>query len=133
MSIPRIFADFNGLTDNEVGLEYFGSLRDLSRLRLRLSEGMKLVVYDPSDGDEVMEMEGMAAYRHGRWGAVLDASSFRRVPNQSVSEPPFDFPCFHCGKDIYGWLCESKLQEDTACPECRGLVKEALRKPVSTQ
>jgi len=132
MNIPRIYADVNGLGRDEVSLEYFGSLRDLSRMHLRLSEGMDLVVYDSSDGDETMEMDGKASYRNDRWSAVLSPTSFRRVPNQSVSAELLDFPCFHCfhcGTDIYPWLCEHTLQDDTLCPTCGGKVREAVRKP----
>jgi hypothetical protein len=129
MSVVRIASDFNDPGfDKEVSLEYFGTLRDLSRLRLRLKNGMALLIYDSGDGDQDMEIEGVAKYKSGHWSAELNPATFRRVPRQSAGTA-FDFLCFHCGKDIYEWLCEHKLKADTMCPHCGGYIREALHTP----
>src|SRR2546427_11981218 len=67
MSTPRVYADFNDLpgpTDNDqrMRLSYWGSLCDLARQRIRLRDGMPITVYDSSDGDEDMEVDGIARY-----------------------------------------------------------------------
>ena len=98
---------------------------------------MALTVYDGADGDSEMEMDGIARYRpgtdngRGYWVAELDPKSFRRIEIQRRESVAFDFPCFHCGTDIYEWLCIHGLNDTTTCPHCGGLVDEAIRAPNS--
>jgi hypothetical protein len=80
---PRIYADFNGLGNPDrtegrlaVALDTLGTLRDLTNARLRLTEGLRLTVYDWSDDEEHLEAEATARYDpdDGLWWAELDPS-----------------------------------------------------------
>ena len=81
MSLPRIYADFNGLVRGvknsdrtAVVLDTFGSLRDLANASLILREGLPLVAFDWSDDDEDLEGHGTAQYDHanGWWVVEFD-------------------------------------------------------------
>ncbi len=130
----RLYADFQAeYPDGEIGLGFVGTQRDLARPRVRLRPGMLLTLYDASDGNEVMEMNGVARYhppdsgQGGYWYAELDPASFRRVPAVEKNTA-FDFPCFHCGAEIYDWLCKHP-GEERRCPQCGGLIDQAYLPP----
>jgi hypothetical protein len=136
--LVRVFVDFNGMhSETEIHLEFMGTRRDLSRYRVRLREEMALTVYDPGDGDSEMEMDGIAHYRPatdnrpGYWFAKFDPKSFRRVDIQRREAGALDFPCFHCGADIYGRLGSHGWDDTATCPDCGGLVNEATLAPNS--
>lgn len=60
LMVPRIYVDFNDLGP-QIGLGFNGTLRDLSIQRIRLTNGMPLVLYD-DDGDESMEVDAVVEY-----------------------------------------------------------------------
>src|SRR3954464_9009464 len=69
MSIPDIYADFNGLerivespARYSVALDTYGTLRDLSTAGIRLTEGLELLVWDESDESEDLEGEAIARF-----------------------------------------------------------------------
>ena len=80
MSALRVYADFNDLpgpedSDQRIWLSYWGSLCDLARQRIRLRDGMSITIYDSSDGDEDMEVDGIV--RHNVSAANIRLGSVR--------------------------------------------------------
>jgi len=68
-SRPRIYADFNSLTESPrdpsksmVSLHGWGSLQALSNAGIRLNVGIRLLIYDASDETEDLEAEATAYY-----------------------------------------------------------------------
>src|SRR5262245_45525897 len=95
MSAPRIYADFNGLEVSPrdpqkvcLSLHYFGSLRDLARLRLSLDEGQRLMVYSDSPEGQDLEAEATVFFdrRRGHWFAEFERDAIRY--DQCSPEPP---------------------------------------------
>ena len=77
MAVPSIFADFmNADTQGRVRLNCIGSTRDLSRLGVRLVDGLRIIVTD----DE-LEADGEVVYSTDEhiWVAKIDWSAIRRL------------------------------------------------------
>ncbi len=100
----RIYADFNGLfgsprTANRwaIGLDTFGTLKDLAREGILLREGLRLVVYDASDDGEDLEADGVVFFdsERGRWFAELGEPGYRYVPKRD-RDAIKTFPCTYC-------------------------------------
>jgi hypothetical protein len=79
MKPPAIGADFNGMQKSSrfpglcsIGLHTIGSLKDLSRLELVLSEGLVLTIQ--MDSDEKEDIEAIAVQH---WPAVGQATARR--------------------------------------------------------
>ena len=131
MDTPRIYVDFNALpgVGEAMQLSFYGTLCDLASQRLLLREGLRVVLYDDSDGDEDMEFDATIRYRPNsesimsRWVAELDAASFRRVPH--IPRKPLSFPCATCNAELHDQL--PNLDESSVCPSCGGGVFDFLR------
>jgi len=127
---PRIYVDFNDLGP-EIGLAYNGTLRDLSQQKIRLRDGMALVLYD-EDGDEVMEVQAVAQHQPDassnpqlQWRAHVDLDTFRRSVSVSITSKEFHIPCFTCGVDVYRRAIGRKLAGmDFTCANCSARVLE---------
>jgi hypothetical protein len=128
MSLPRIYADFNSFEslneDNtlaRVGLTGYGSLASLSNQRIRLMEGIALMLYEPND----IEVEGLAHFdqtiidpagRIGEWFAYVDP---RKIKDSVESKPRFgQHNCFGCGHDLLQHLNAVGRRYNEFCPEC---------------
>jgi hypothetical protein len=123
--VPELFADFNDLGPT-IGLGFFGTHRSLCQLRLALSSGMKVALWDDGDGDPEMLVDAVVErsqtpQRHPtlNWIARVIPDSFRRVTatvprNQS-------FPCFGCGEDLSATIYKIYSPE-SCCPHCKELV-----------
>ena len=77
MAVPSIFADFmNADTQGRVRLNCIGSTRDLSRLGVRLVDGLRIIVTD----DE-LEADGEVVYSTDEhiWVAKIDWNAIRRL------------------------------------------------------
>jgi hypothetical protein len=75
MSKPRIYADFqNADIQGRVRLNCVGSIEDLARQGIRLSNGLQVIVHD----DE-LEAEGEVQYsaEEGVWGVKIDWQAIR--------------------------------------------------------
>src|SRR5437763_6020451 len=106
METPRVHADFNDLpgpgdTDQRMWLSYWGSLCDLARQHVRLRSGMRITLYDSSDGEEDMEVDGVAKYDpsstdpHFNWFVEVRQETFRRVPHVPSAHRAV-LMCFEC-------------------------------------
>lgn len=85
---PRVYADFQNLDDdNRVRLDARGTLDDLARLGLSLSDGLALTLYT-DDADEAGRPDDLladAVVRPGEgkgWVAEVDWASVRHVSDE---------------------------------------------------
>ena len=84
MAVPSIFADFmNADTQGRVRLNCIGSTRDLSRLGVRLVDGLRIIVTD----DE-LEADGEVVYSTDEhiWVAKIDWSAIRRLAAPATAQ-----------------------------------------------
>ena len=139
MAIPVIYADFNSLEasdvggfDSRVGLTGYGSIASLSTQGIRLTEGMNLIVCEPSD----IEAEGIAHFdscvvdpagRQGEWFVLVNREEIRdtdRILN-SVKE----HLCLGCRKDLFTYLNEGSRLYREICPYCGTSIMAPLAPP----
>jgi predicted RNA-binding Zn-ribbon protein involved in translation (DUF1610 family) len=139
MSLPHIYADFNGieyLTDDQslatIRLAGYGTLASLSNQKIRLIEGMSLILYEPND----IEVEGVAHFdrtlsdpagRVGEWVVNIDARKIRDcVLNESM---PQEHLCFGCGKNLKAHLKIFGQQYTEFCPNCGTSIMAPMAPP----
>lgn len=139
MTIPRVYADFNSIeyediahTSATVGLTGYGTIANLSKLKLRLTEGQQLLLYEPND----IEVEGVAFFDHtridpagrsGEWMARFDPRNIRdAIP---TTESPREHPCFGCGYDLLPHLKVVGQRYIEVCPNCATSVMAPLEPP----
>jgi hypothetical protein len=136
VSALRVYADFSDLpgpedSDQRIWLSYWGSLCDLARQRIRLRDGMHITIYDSSDGDEDMEVDGIvrhnvsAANIRFAWYVEVDQATFRRVAPPMRVLASTILTCFHCGVHLDGLV--TSVEASTRCPRCGGGVLDFLR------
>ncbi len=129
----RIYADFNALAghgeDRAVILNTQGTLSDLARHRVRLSECLRLTFWDASDDDEDIEVDAEVNYHpgQGHWLGEFAASKLRYVPKRDRTEHPC--VCFSCGADVTGLSQVGEYGLGTKCPACSSDLGEPLRPP----
>jgi len=89
MSLPRIYADFNGLDRSPrrperfvVALNTQGSLEALARAGLELCDGLRLTIWDGSDEAEDLEADVTVYYDAERqvWLGEMGEKGYRYVP-----------------------------------------------------
>src|SRR5690349_13690356 len=89
MSLPRIYADFNGLGRSlrrpdrfVVALDTQGSRDALARAGLELRDGLRLTIWDGSDEAEELEADVVVYYDAERqvWFAEMGEQGYRYVP-----------------------------------------------------
>lgn len=139
MSAPRIYADFNSIeylnadhSSATVGLTGYGTLASLSKLKLRLTEGMALLLYEPND----IEVQGSAHFdrerkdpagRSGEWIAFIDP---REIKDCAQGEPAhFEHDCFGCGRNLLPHLKAVGQRYSEFCPHCGTSVMAPLASP----
>jgi hypothetical protein len=139
MNIPRVYADFNSIeyqdaahTSATVGLTGYGTIASLSKLKLQLTEGQQLLLYEPND----IEVEGVAFFdrkridpagRPGEWMARLDPRNIRDA--MPTTESPHEHPCFGCGYDLLPHLKAVGQRYIEICPNCGTSVMAPLEPP----
>ena len=137
--LPRVYADFNaieyldeGRTKAEMPLTGYGTLASLARQRLRLQEGMSLLLYEPDD----IQCEAVAHYdperkdpagRIGEWVARFDPSRIRTSEeNEAVLN---GHPCVVCGQDFLAQTPVRAKSYRETCTTCGAHVMEPLAPP----
>jgi hypothetical protein len=92
MSRARVYADFQNLDDsNRLRLTCAGTIEDLARQRIELSEGLVLTFYmdDADDQGEPDELraEGVVSYDQSAstWVASVDWSAVRHASDEAES------------------------------------------------
>jgi hypothetical protein len=79
MELPRIFADFNNAdTRGCLRLIFKRSTEDIERQKLKLSNGLKVIVYD--DDELSADAEVMFSEEERIWVAKIDWSKIKRRP-----------------------------------------------------
>jgi hypothetical protein len=135
MKKPLIFSDFNGLdrVEGYISLEYHGSVCDLSNQKVKLSQGLPLTVYDPSDENEVMEFDGVAEYldKHNSWYLKYKKESFRRLLKSDAHKGSGLLNCFHCGEHVSTktWITKNGYNLTLRCNTCGKYVLESILPP----
>ena len=137
MSKYRVYADFNGLRDSPrtegklaLGLHYFGTLKDLSRLKLRLRNGLELDVYSDSDEHEDIEASGVVHFDETarQWFVEFAEQDIRCVPTQPEPAGP-RFPCWNCATDLEEQIKSSGLEYGDTCRHCGREIHEPIKPP----
>lgn len=139
MKIPFVYADFNSLEsasigsyDSRIDLVGYGSLMSLSRQKIQLSEGMRLIVYEPND----IEAEGVAHFdwtesdpagRDGKWYALINKDEINESSQEDLSDE--SHLCFGCGGDLNELLTTKARNYTEECPVCRTSVMKPLEPP----
>ena len=139
--LPRVYADFNAIehlgdrsSNAEIPLTGYGTLASLSRQGLRLTEGMKLVLYEPGD----IECEGVASFdqartdpagRSGEWIARLNHTLIRE--NLTEIDEPTTHPCSGCGADLNIVFKDQGRSYAEHCPTCGTSVMAPMAPPQS--
>jgi hypothetical protein len=140
---PRVYADFNACLDlggddrpGLVHLERLGTLRDLCAARLRLCEGMRLLLHSDSSAEEDLEVEATArwlwssrAFGEGSWVGEFDPVAFREVPAQRGKSVKEWFPCARCGTNLKGQIEQHGLDRGSRCVACAARVHSPLDPP----
>jgi hypothetical protein len=112
--VTRIYADFNAQLDfggpgrpGLVHLDRLGTLRDLCAARLRLRDGLALLLYSDSSENEDLEIGATARWSSnptmvggGCWVGEFDPEAFRDVPKQATQSVSEWFPCGACGTNL---------------------------------
>ena len=137
MPICRVYADFNGLKDSArtqgklaLHLHYFGSLRDISRLKLRLYNGLHLNVYSDSAEQEDIEASGSVYFdkETNLWFVEFDEQDIRYVPTKPDPKG-IKFPCWNCAVELNELIQANGLAVGDVCPHCGQEIHELLKAP----
>ena len=139
MPITRIYADFNGIDRPAVAngclavaLDTVGSVQDLSNAGLRLTEGLRLTIWDASDEAEDLEADAVARYdaAAGIWWADLGEGGYRYVPAKSRGADT-RFLCLICRADIASKSIarSAAVPAGKLCPHCATPISAAIAPP----
>lgn len=139
-SPPRIYADFNAIERDprgaqlaDVSITGYGTLASLAEQRLRISEGMRVILFEPED----IECEGVAHFdetrtdpagRVGEWVVRVDAQAIRSCTSGSL---PKSHPCFGCGINLLPHLETVGQRFIECCPSCGTSIMAPLAPPES--
>ena len=137
MHLPKVYADFNAIeylaeahSTATIALTGYGTLASLAKQKLRLAEGMKVLVFEPND----IECEAIVHFdlsrrdpagRAGEWVARIEHKNIRSSVEQG--QPGFDFPCIVCGR-VFG---ETARNYREVCAGCGASVMEPLAPPTN--
>lgn len=129
----RIYADFHKARPSPwdpaleaVPLVCLGTLRDLCRLGVRLSEGLVCIVSMDSDEREDIAYQGVARFDRasGRWWVEYDAKTLSYLPREAP--PAVGLVCWSCGAvvgDRPAWTPDEK------CDSCDALLEAPWAPP----
>jgi hypothetical protein len=137
--LPYVYADFNAIEHlassknrAQIPLTGYGTLRSLAQQRLRLVNGMRLILFEPED----IECEGVAHFdlnrtdpvgRKGEWVVFIDSSKIRDCtlsPDKNESHP-----CVVCGTDLTATFEKAGRTYEETCPVCGTSVMAPLFPP----
>jgi len=141
MPLPRVYADFNAIEylgegpfAAELALTGYGTLASLARQKLRLVEGMAVLLCEPND----IECEAVVHFdssrkdpagRSGEWIALIaDHRAIRDSKEADASSN--EHPCIVCGNDFATQLIANRNYEET-CSHCGASVMEPMAPPKS--
>ena len=137
MHLPKVYADFNAieyLTEEHltatISLTGYGTLSSLASQKLRLREGMKVLVYEPNDIEceatvHFDECRQDPAGRTGEWIAQIEPKDIRDSLEQE--QPELNFPCIVCSSVF----TQTVRNYRETCTGCGASVMEPLAPPKS--
>ena len=137
MKFPRIYADYNGLQASSrnlsklaVALDTFGTLRVLSNARVRLQDGVQLVIFDYSDDEEDLENTVTVYWEEARnrWLAKFLEEDVVYIPKRDRTENN-EFLCLKCRLPLQGHIEKNETNENSACPRCGEKIFAAIKPP----
>lgn len=124
MRLPQVYADFNAIErDTDAGdlavlpLTGYGTLSSLAAQGLRLSEGMRVLLYEPEniECDALIHFDPSRAEpagRQGAWVALVRPAEIR--PTMLTQNPSQDFPCLAC-KRLFAQVERSYREVCSGC------------------
>ena len=124
--IPVVYADFNGIrisrqTNNShvVPLDTYGTLKGLTNQKIRLKEGMELVIYMDSADDEDLEAKSIVHFDPSNqfWVAEINKDDILYVPGHQEWHQE-EFLCFQCRKNLEPFFEKHGRNKQTCCPDC---------------
>ena len=140
MQLPRIYADFNafqgaveGEAFAELELTGYGTLASLAKQRIRLKEGMELLLFEPND----IECSAVAHFdasrkdpagRIGAWVARIPTPVMIRDSTQP-EEPSGEHPCIVCGGDFKEQFATRGRNYIETCLYCEASVMAPMAPP----
>lgn len=141
MPLPYVYADFNAIeypSDQslaEMPLTGLGTLASLAMQRIRLTEGMALVLFEPEDIEcEVTVHFDTAradpAGRQGEWIARFDHRLVRDTSRAGLTVPN-EYPCIVCGQSFFGPALGRNYT--AICRNCGASVMEPMLPPGCAQ
>jgi hypothetical protein len=138
---PRVYADFNaieyaqdGSSAADIAITGYGTLASLSSQRLRLEEGMQVLIFEPDD----IECNGVAYFdiartdpagRQGEWVVRIDPKQVRNCTEKHESLE--SHPCFGCGSDLKPHFRTIGQSYTESCPSCGTSIMAPLAPPAS--
>jgi len=139
MDVPSVYVDFNGIeylgsdrAQAVLDLNGYGTLASLARQRVRVAEGMALMLFEPND----LEVAGVAHFdpsrtdpagRVGAWVARINAQNISASTRSE--EPREEHLCFGCGQNLYAHLAAVGRKYKEVCPHCGTSIMEPLAPP----
>ena len=139
MATPRVYADFNAIEylpestmQAVLPLTGYGTLASLSRQRMRLAEGLALILYEPND----IECEGVAHFdatrkdpagRVGEWVARINHQDIRGCTQDDPQSS--EHPCISCGTDLVQALKNCARNYMEHCPKCGESIMTPMAPP----
>ena len=137
--IPRVYADFNGIEYSQdpetldfLKITGYGTLASLSRQKIKLEEGMQLVLVTPND----IECEAIVKFNEevlcpsgakGAWVAYFNHNNIKDCVNLEAED--FSHPCFNCGVNLEPhFKLVGRLYKES-CPMCGVSVMAPMLKP----
>jgi hypothetical protein len=138
MSLPLIYADFNGIGPSQrnpavlaVPLDTLGSLQALSNAGIRLEEGARISIYDWSDEEEDLLAAAVAYFDavHKVWVAELGPEGYSYVP-KGARDLDNRFLCLGCRHDLGAAPSPAAAiaSPQPTCPTC-GVPRDAAVAP----
>ena len=96
----------------------FGTLQDLHRLQIRLSEHERLTFWDRSDEEEDLEVDGRLVFDPASriWQAEFQHDGIRYMPHRLEEEDSESFPCYKCRTELGSYIKAHGVHSD--CPSC---------------
>ena len=140
MTPHPVYADFTaieyegeGSTRAHVALTGYGTLASLAKQRLRLVEGMPLLLFEPND----IECEAIAHFdlsrkdpagRPGEWvGLIADHRNIRDCTRGAESSR--EHPCIACGSNFAAQSFSAGRNYTERCTNCGASIMEPMAAP----
>ncbi len=133
----RIYVDLNSIVRSvrtprkpAVYLTGLGSLIDISRLKLRLFDGLELTAYSDSTEEEELEVPGIVRFDHRakKWFVEYDGRDMREVPVRPEPKGA-KFPCWNCDTELMQQFNAEGWKDGATSRQCGREILELMKPP----